>query len=131
MTLHTDLPIYKKGCDLVKLAFQVQQLMPRSFKRTLGEKITVHCTNMLDLMDWFAKAVDALAEKQTQKMNKRAEVEGELFPHPSPDMRKQLLKEEHGNNITTPGREPDQGGCNGAECADRLCGPGATPGLAT
>lgn len=50
MTLHTDLPIYKKGCDLVKLAFQVQQLMPRSFKRTLGEKITVHCTNMLDLM---------------------------------------------------------------------------------
>ena len=24
--------------------------MPRSFKRTLGEKITVHCTDMLDLM---------------------------------------------------------------------------------
>ena len=50
MTLHTELPIYKKGCELVRLAFAVQQQMPRSFKRTLGEKITVHCTDMLDLM---------------------------------------------------------------------------------
>lgn len=50
MSLHTDLPIYKKGCDLLRLAFNVQQQMPRSFKRTLGEKITVHCTDMLDLM---------------------------------------------------------------------------------
>ena len=50
MSLHTDLPIYKKGCELVALAFNVQQQMPRSFKRTLGEKITVHCTDMLDLM---------------------------------------------------------------------------------
>jgi hypothetical protein len=50
MTLHTNLPIYKKGCDLVQLAFNVQQQMPRSFKRTLGEKITGHCTDMLDLM---------------------------------------------------------------------------------
>ena len=33
MSLHTDLPIYKKGCDLVQLAFNVQQQMPRSFKR--------------------------------------------------------------------------------------------------
>jgi len=41
MTLHTDLPIYKKGCELVSLSFNVQSKMPRSFKRTLGEKITV------------------------------------------------------------------------------------------
>lgn len=34
----------------MRLAFNVQQQMPRSFKRTLGEKITVHCTDMLDLM---------------------------------------------------------------------------------
>lgn len=46
MTLHTELPIYKKGRELVALAFHVQQQMPRSFKRTLGEKITVHCTDM-------------------------------------------------------------------------------------
>lgn len=50
MSLHTDLPIYRTGVDLVKLAFAVQQQMPRTFKRTLGEKITVHCTDMLDLM---------------------------------------------------------------------------------
>ena len=24
MSLHTDLPIYKKGCDLVQLAFDIQ-----------------------------------------------------------------------------------------------------------
>ncbi len=50
MPLHTELPIYKTGCDLVALAFNVQQQMPRNFKRTLGEKITVHCCDMLDLM---------------------------------------------------------------------------------
>jgi hypothetical protein len=50
MTLHTDLPIYKTGRDLVALAFNVQQQMPRNFKRTLGDKITVHCCDMLDLM---------------------------------------------------------------------------------
>ena len=50
MTLHTNLPIYKKGCDLLQLAFNVQQQMPRSFKRTLGEKITGHCIEMLNLM---------------------------------------------------------------------------------
>lgn len=50
MTLHTELPIYKKGCELVKLAFLVQQQMPRGQKRHLGEKITQHCTDMLDLM---------------------------------------------------------------------------------
>lgn len=50
MSLHHDLPIHKKGRELLQLAFQVQQQMPRAFKRTLGEKITVHCTEMLDLM---------------------------------------------------------------------------------
>jgi hypothetical protein len=50
MSLHHDLPIYKKGRELLQLAFQVQQQMPRAFKRTLGEKITVHCTEMLNLM---------------------------------------------------------------------------------
>ena len=39
--LHTDLPIYKKGCALVALAFHVQKEMPRSFKRSLGDKYTL------------------------------------------------------------------------------------------
>ncbi|MBL0918011.1 MAG: four helix bundle protein [Hydrogenophaga sp.] len=48
--LHTELPIYKRGCDLVQLAFNVQTQMPRAHKRHLGEKITAHCTEMVSLM---------------------------------------------------------------------------------
>lgn len=48
--LHTELPIYKKGCELVSLAFHVQTQMRREFKRSLGEKITGHCTEMVNLM---------------------------------------------------------------------------------
>jgi len=48
--LHTELPIYKKGCELVSLAFHVQTQMRRDFKRSLGEKITGHCTEMVNLM---------------------------------------------------------------------------------
>lgn len=50
MALHTDLPIYKKGCELVSLALDVQQQMPRAFKRSLGEKIGAGCIDMLNLM---------------------------------------------------------------------------------
>ncbi|SDX14991.1 23S rRNA-intervening sequence protein [Variovorax sp. YR634] len=50
MALHTELPIYKKGCELVSLAFHVQKEMPRGFKNSLGEKITGHCTEMVNLM---------------------------------------------------------------------------------
>jgi hypothetical protein len=47
---HSRLPIHRRGCELVKLAFQIQQHMPRGQKRLLGEKITRHCTDMVDLM---------------------------------------------------------------------------------
>ena len=50
MALHTELPIYKKGVELVSLAFHVQKEMRRDFKRSLGEKITGHCTDMVNLM---------------------------------------------------------------------------------
>jgi hypothetical protein len=50
MALHTDLPIYKKGCDLLSLALDVQVQMPRAFKRSVGEKVHHHCVEMLDLM---------------------------------------------------------------------------------
>ena len=46
----TRLPIHRKGCELLKLAFQIQQNMPRGQKRLLGEKITRHCTDMVELM---------------------------------------------------------------------------------
>jgi hypothetical protein len=50
MALHTDLPIYRTGVQLLSLAFKVQEQMPRGVKRSLGEKISQHCVEMLDLM---------------------------------------------------------------------------------
>lgn len=50
MALHTDLPIHKKGSDLLQLAITAQAQMPRTVKRLLGDKITDHCIEMLDLM---------------------------------------------------------------------------------
>lgn len=47
MTLHTELPIYKKGVDLLSLAVEVQRQMPRDFKRSMGEKIHEQCIEML------------------------------------------------------------------------------------
>jgi hypothetical protein len=50
MAIHTELPIYRTGVRLLTLAVKVQEQMPRSMKRILGEKITQHCVDMLDLM---------------------------------------------------------------------------------
>lgn len=50
MALHTDLPIYRTGVQLLDLAFKAQAQMPRAVKRSLGDKITAHCVEMLDLM---------------------------------------------------------------------------------
>lgn len=50
MALHTELPIHRTGVCLLALALKVQEQMPRSVKRILGEKITQHCVDMLNLM---------------------------------------------------------------------------------
>jgi len=50
MALHTELPIHRTGVRLLALAFKVQEQMPRSVKRILGDKVTQHCVDMLDLM---------------------------------------------------------------------------------
>lgn len=50
MALHTELPIYRTGVRLLDLAVRAQVQMPRTVKRALGEKITQHCVEMLDLM---------------------------------------------------------------------------------
>jgi hypothetical protein len=55
MAIHDQLPIYRTGVRLLALAVRVQEQMPRSIKRILGEKITHHCVEMLDLMA-FANA---------------------------------------------------------------------------
>ena len=45
MALHTELPIHRTGVRLLTLALKVQEQMPRSMKRILGEKITQHCVS--------------------------------------------------------------------------------------
>ena len=50
MALHTDLPIHRTGVQLLALAIKVQEQMPRGVKRSLGDKISSHCVEMLDLM---------------------------------------------------------------------------------
>jgi hypothetical protein len=50
MAIHTDLPIHRTGVQLLELAVAAQAQMPRTVKRTLGEKINQHCVDMLDLM---------------------------------------------------------------------------------
>ena len=50
MALHIDLPIYRTGVQLLSLAVKVQEQMPRGVKRSLGDKISQHCVEMLDLM---------------------------------------------------------------------------------
>ena len=50
MALHTELPIHRTGVRLLDLAVKAQVQMPRTVKRALGEKITQHCVDMLDLM---------------------------------------------------------------------------------
>jgi hypothetical protein len=50
MALHTELPIYRTGVQLLDLAIKAQAQMPRSVKRSLGEKIAQHCVEMLDHM---------------------------------------------------------------------------------
>lgn len=72
MALHTDLPIYRTGVRLLDLAIKVQVQMPRTVKRALGEKITQHCVEMLDLMalanatqrDVRASYIDQLLTRQ-------------------------------------------------------------------
>lgn len=50
MAIHDQLPIHKTGTDLLGIAATIHAQMPRGYKRTLGDKIVSHCSEMLDLM---------------------------------------------------------------------------------
>ncbi len=71
MAIHTDLPIYRSGVQLLTLATRVQEQMPRGLKRFMGEKIISHCVEMIDLM--------ALAN--ATKHSERAEHIRQLMKH--------------------------------------------------
>ena len=84
MALHTELPIHRTGVRLLSLAIKVQEQMPRSVKRILGDKVTQHCVDMLDLM--------ALANASQHEA--RAEYIGELL--------KRLLRVSHDSRYLAP-----------------------------
>lgn len=50
MAIHTDLPIYRKGVQLLELAVAAQPHMRRELKRVLGDKITEYCVAILEQM---------------------------------------------------------------------------------
>jgi hypothetical protein len=50
MALHHQLPIHKTGSQLLGLAARIHAQMRRGYKRSVGEKIVGHCSEMLDLM---------------------------------------------------------------------------------
>jgi hypothetical protein len=50
MAIHHQLPIHKTGSQLLALAAEIHAQLPRGFKRTIGDKIVSHCSEMLDLM---------------------------------------------------------------------------------
>lgn len=50
MAIHHQLPIHRTGTELLGLAARIHAQMPRGYKRTVGDKIVAHCSEMLDLM---------------------------------------------------------------------------------
>ncbi|MRR49337.1 MAG: four helix bundle protein [Rhodocyclaceae bacterium] len=50
MAIHTQLPIHKTGSELLGLVARIHAQMPRGYKRSVGDKIIGHCSEMLDLM---------------------------------------------------------------------------------
>ena len=50
MAIHTELPIYRTGVQLLTLVVRAQEQMPRNVKRHMGDKIHAHCMEMLDEM---------------------------------------------------------------------------------
>lgn len=50
MALHTHLPIYKSGSDLLSIAYDIQEQMPRRFKQSLGAELHTLCVGMLLMM---------------------------------------------------------------------------------
>lgn len=74
MALHTDLPIYKSGADLLTMGYWLQENMPRALKRTLGEKLVQHCADMLELMALAnaTRALERIAHLERLMVHKRA-----------------------------------------------------------
>lgn len=47
MALHHELPIYKSAYELLGLAIEVTQHLPRNFKRSIGDKLLEECVEIM------------------------------------------------------------------------------------
>ena len=101
---------------MVPVALRRAVLATNRERINAGSIVTVH-----RYREAVASAVAALAAKQLKKNDDRAAVVGDLFAQPLPTLHSQLLKEDHGNPTTTPGREPFEGGGGGTQREGGLC----------
>lgn len=58
MALHTQLPIYKAAYGLLDVVTDMVKNMPRDFKRSIGEKISMECLDVTVLVFRANVAVD-------------------------------------------------------------------------
>ena len=75
MALHTQLPIYRTGLQLLTLAHRVQEQMPRGVKRTVGEKIAQHCLDILELMALANASREMRAQYLSELLTRQRTVE--------------------------------------------------------
>ena len=75
MALHTQLPIYRTGLQLLTLAHRVQEQMPRGAKRTVGEKIAQHCLDILELMALANASREMRAQYLSELLTRQRTVE--------------------------------------------------------
>lgn len=66
MALHHDLPIHKAGAQLLELVTEMHRQMPRGYKRSVGDRVISHCSEMLDLM---ALANASVGNRQARVMH--------------------------------------------------------------
>ncbi|MDC6132001.1 four helix bundle protein [Burkholderia gladioli] len=50
MAIHTQLPIYRAAYGLLDAVTEMVKNMPRDFKRSIGEKITIECIEIMVLV---------------------------------------------------------------------------------
>lgn len=60
MALHTQLPIYRAAYVLLDVVTDLVKNMPRDFKRSIGEKISAECIEIMVLVFRANVAVDKL-----------------------------------------------------------------------
>ncbi len=50
MAIHDRLPIHRTGSELLATAARIHAQMKRGYKKSIGDKLVAHCSDMLDFM---------------------------------------------------------------------------------